>query len=253
MSSQFHATPNTKIDSGAFGNRRVGSLPPTFGDRNQQRVTMPKLPPPAPVWAHQRARLGSAGSRVATTLRAVPSASTTSRPYRRSAAKPYCRHKKPNAPPETCAPIPRYGLSPAGTVTPRPRKKPAVCLAQRRPRIDFERTHSRLIADARHQRRGDDHSDIRIIDEALEAVTAAARHNSTAFSHGLLNSLNHLVGVVDETYIVGLAPESLVESSVNESRVPRIVWSNPVANNWCLLMFNLHRTNIRRSDSRYRI
>jgi len=34
--------------------RELDSAPEASGDRNQYRVTMPKLPPPPPVCAHQR-------------------------------------------------------------------------------------------------------------------------------------------------------------------------------------------------------
>jgi len=81
---QFHSALSVVIDSGARGNRWPGSSPDASGDRNQYRVTMPKLPPPPPVCAHQRSRFGSDASRVATTLLARPSAATvtTSTAYR---------------------------------------------------------------------------------------------------------------------------------------------------------------------------
>ena len=110
-------------------------------------------------------------------------------------------------------------------------KEPPVYLAQRGARIDHERAHVRVVADARHQRRVDDHSDVRVVDKAFETVTAAARDNPTAFPHGVLNSVDHFVGAVNETDIVGLTRESFVESPADESRVPRIVRSNPVGNN----------------------
>ena len=84
MSRQFHAALNVSTEAGALGSSRAGSLPAASGDLNQYRVTMPKLPPPPPVCAHHRSRLGSDGSRVAVTLLAVPvsSTTTTSTPYR---------------------------------------------------------------------------------------------------------------------------------------------------------------------------
>src|ERR1700759_4472768 len=62
--------------AGGLGSSVEGVLPVALGERNQYRVTMPKFPPPPPVWAHHSSRLGSAASRVATTQRAVPEAST---------------------------------------------------------------------------------------------------------------------------------------------------------------------------------
>ncbi len=76
-SVQFQETLKTSTDSGALGSSKAGSEPAASGDRNQYRVTMPKLPPPPPVCAHQRSWLGSDASRVATTLLAVPLSSTT--------------------------------------------------------------------------------------------------------------------------------------------------------------------------------
>ncbi len=84
MSLQFHSALKVVIDSGARGINVVGSPPDALGDRNQYRVTTPKFPPPAPVCAHQRSRFGSVGSRVATTLLALPLSLTvtTSTAYR---------------------------------------------------------------------------------------------------------------------------------------------------------------------------
>ena len=84
MSLQFHSALKVVIDSGAGGNSLAGSSPDVPGERNQYRVTTPKLPPPPPVCAHQRSRCGSDASRDATTLRARPSSSTvtTSTAYR---------------------------------------------------------------------------------------------------------------------------------------------------------------------------
>ena len=84
MALQLHSALKVVIDAGAWGNSLAGSSPDASGDRNQYRVTMPKLPPPPPVCAHQRSRCGSDVSRVATTLLARPPASTvtTSTAYR---------------------------------------------------------------------------------------------------------------------------------------------------------------------------
>ena len=72
MSLQSHSALKVVMDSGAEGSSPAGSSPDAPGDRNQYRVTMPKLPPPPPVCAHQRSRFGSDASRVATTLLARP-------------------------------------------------------------------------------------------------------------------------------------------------------------------------------------
>src|SRR5260221_13861808 len=77
ISSQFHCVLNLSTEGGALGNSLAGSGPLAPGGRNTTRVTMPELPPPPPVCSHHRSRLGSPGSRVATTLLAVPSSSTT--------------------------------------------------------------------------------------------------------------------------------------------------------------------------------
>lgn len=106
-------------------------------------------------------------------------------------------------------------------------KEPPVDLAQRGARIDHEGAHLRVVADARHQRRVDDDSDIRVVDKAFEAVTAVC-DNPTALPHGVLNGVDHLVGAVHEAHIVWLTRESFVESSADESRVPWIVRSDPV-------------------------
>ncbi len=86
------ASALTRTSSGGLGSSEAGPLPVASGLRNQYRVTTPKLPPPPPVCAHHRSRLGSSASRVATTLRALPLASTTttSTAYRWSTVRP-CR------------------------------------------------------------------------------------------------------------------------------------------------------------------
>src|SRR5258707_11341447 len=75
ISSQFHCVLNLSTEGGALGNSLAGSVPLAPGDLNQYRVTMPKLPPPPPVCAHPRSRLGSPGSRVPPPLPAGPSSS----------------------------------------------------------------------------------------------------------------------------------------------------------------------------------
>src|SRR5205809_6949791 len=76
MLLQLHSALKVVIDSGARGNSLAGSSPDVPGDRNQYRVTTPKLPPPPPVCAHQRSRFGSSVSRVAMTILACPPSST---------------------------------------------------------------------------------------------------------------------------------------------------------------------------------
>src|ERR1700730_3709780 len=84
VSLQFHSARKDVIVSGARGSSLAGSSPDAPGDRNQYRVTTPKLPPPPPVCPHQSSRCGSDGSRVATTPLARPPSSTvtTSTAYR---------------------------------------------------------------------------------------------------------------------------------------------------------------------------
>jgi DinB family len=97
------------------------------------------------------------------------------------------------------------------------------------PRIDLERAHFWAVADARHQRRVDDHPDIRIVDKAFEAVTAAACHNPSSLLDGVLNSIDHLVGTVHEAHMVWLPRESFVESPADLETSWRLLASGQLA------------------------
>jgi hypothetical protein len=88
-----------KSAEGALGNDSAGVRPVDVADRIRYRTTTPKFPPPPPVCAHQRSLYWL--SRVATTARARPWASTTttSTPYRWSTTEPYLRDSGPYPPP----------------------------------------------------------------------------------------------------------------------------------------------------------
>src|SRR2546425_12469100 len=108
MSLQFHSDVKVVIDAGARGNSLAGSSPDAPGARNQYRVTTPKLPPPPPVCAHQRSRLGSFASRLARIVCTPPEAVTvtTSTPHRWSTTRPLRRTRQPQPPPATWPPMP---------------------------------------------------------------------------------------------------------------------------------------------------
>lgn len=78
-----------------------------------------------------------------------------------------------------------------------------------------------------HQRGIDEDSHVGIRDEPFQAVPAAADSEPQPLPDSLLHRRDELGGGGDETHVVGLAGESLVESAADQNGVARIVGSDP--------------------------
>ena len=221
-----------------MGKQPGGIGPLTPGDLNQYRVTMPKLPPPPPVCAHHKSRLGSDGSRGRyhapgrpglihhdhlDAIEVVGGQPVLPTQVAESAAE----HVPTDS--DIGADTSWEGDSPAQEQLP-------VHLAEGGARLDGESAHVRVVVDARHQRGIDDDSHRRVRHKALQAVPSAAYRHPQLVAHRVLHGVHDLLSRVDEAHVVGLARKSFVDAPVDKVGIPQVIRSNLVRSNpWILV------------------
>ena len=189
MSLQLHSALNVVIDSGARGSSVAGSSPDASGDRNQYRVTTPKLPPPAagvrpPQVAIRIGRLARRDDAARAPALVDGDDLDGVQVVRRETELPAEKAER------AADDVPAH--ADPGILAERDDDAPlleqrAERLADGRAGLDGDGALFRVVVDALHRRDVDDHAHVGIGYEPLEAVPAARHDEAPSFADRFLD------------------------------------------------------------------